>query len=498
MVDVGAAAHRDAPSGVHRRVRLLGSSGRAPALVLAAVAAVQLAMLSTHPQLSNGDYYLRNAAALLDAELPHSRYSPGFAVLLVPMTAVGRHDLAAMYLLTSALTAALAVLGLWWTHRWAGTAVGPGGALGVLAVLGLGQASALCLGHGEVESLCLTLVAAVLLALHAGAHVRAAVLTTLLLLVRLPLGPFVVVLWLWHARAAPRAAALAAGGTVLAVLAQLATAPKVEQNYLQIGQASYDGSAGDPAWQRLLEGVLHRLEGYGTVGLPRLALPGRLVLSPARPVLAAVVLAVLAAGVAVVVRRRHTDRLTCAAVVAVLAELGVLMLWPVRPGESVRLVLPLAGVVLVAGAAALRELSARRPASGVWVVRGVALVVVLGLASSASVVRASRQVPADQRDFVRAHEMARDALPDGAVVSRKPGYSELATGAPGVEYPTGAKPEDLAAYAERTGACTFVVDALDSGLSSGLAQWVLAHSAGTLGSQGSTTLVRYDVPRCAA
>jgi hypothetical protein len=499
-------------------VRARATPGRAPHwLSTAAIGFATLAVLvqvRTWSSLGNGDYYLRNAIDIATGHLPHSRYSPGFPVVLAPLAAVWRGDPAALTVASGVLTTMFAAIGLVLLHRWLLLHVAPWPAAVALALFALGQASATFLTPGEVEPLALCLVTGVLLACGRERWKAALVLTAAAVLVRVALGPFLAVLWLLQLRARPRTS-LAAGVVLAAGLAaHLAVGPRVDQSYAQIGGTIY-GVGTEPSQtvlHRVLAEVGDRFIDYVHIGVPRLVWPFALLQSQVGWLVAGVTIAgvlfglwrlvlgprVTAAEDAAPARSWNPRQLSATwAAVAFIVYVALLLLWPVRDGEATRMVVPVVGVPLLALAVAVQWLQHRVGLSNRLLAALLTPVLLLGVASVGSLVAQRWSQSPDERDFAAAHRAARHKLPPGGVISVKPAYSQMVLGIPGFEYPKGIRPEGLATVADRTQACAFVVDGLHGEpANDGLAMWVYDHAAHVVSRRGGTAIIAYDVPRC--
>lgn len=486
-----------------RRPVLLDSPWTRLAYAAIAVSVLMLS-LQVHPwsTLGNTDYYLRNAVDLSKGDLPHSRYSPGYPIVLVPLVALVDGRLTAMTIAASLFSVACAAVALVLLHRWLRLYVDQPAAALALTAFAVGQAATSYLGRGEVESLALLLVTALLL-VGARGHRRTAVVLTLAAgLVRVALVPFLGLYWLLQLRTRPGTASAGLVAVAGSVFAHIAVGPTRDQSYADIAGAVYSGGhEGRPdVVQGVLLGAIDRVADYSRFGLPRLVWPHALLaVTPGLLAAAATTVAVLL-GLLIVARRnwRHSSDLSRVPLMSTVAfggYLAALLFWPIQPGETVRMVIPLAGLPLL-GLAVLSQRVARTDSAaraGVAVV--TVLVVVVGMASSVSVVAQRRNQPADERQFIEAHERVRERLPPGAVMSRKPAYTELALGRTTYEYPAGVRASDMAELVNRTGVCIFVIDAVNSGVAPELTRWLRSRSARSL-VFGATEFVIYDSPRC--
>lgn len=484
-------------------------------LAAAATAFATLAVLvqvRTWSPLGNGDYYLRNAADIAVGEMPESRYSPGFSLVLAPLAALWRDDFATLTVASGLLTGVLSAIGLALLYKWLRLHLAPWMAALVFSCFALGQASAAFLNRGEVEPLALCLVTGVLLACCRERWWLAVVLTAATVLVRVPLGPFLAVLWVLQLRARPRTTVVAGAVLGAGLVAHLAVGPRTDQSYAEIGGAIY-GVGSTPAQSlvgRVLMEVGDRLGDYVLVGVPRLIWPFAVLTSPVGWLIAGVTTAAVLTGVVLLVRRprmpateptahgveRPAQVTAARAAIAFMAFVGLLLLWPVRDGETTRMVVPVVAVPLLAMAVSARWTQTRFGLPTPVVAVLLAPLLILGVASVVSLVAQRWDQPREQRDFAAAHREARDLLPEGSLVSAKPAYSELVLGVPGIGYPTGARPEGMAAFADRADACAFVIDAVNGPFDEDLADWVRSHSRDVVAEVGETAILAYDVPRC--
>jgi len=475
-------------------------------LAYAAMAvSVLMLLLQVHPwsNLGNADYYLRNAVDLSKGDLPHSRYSPGYPIVLVPLVALADGRLTAMTIAASLFSVASAAVALVLLHRWLRLYVDQPAAALTVTAFAVGQAASSYLGRGEVESLAL-LLATALLVVSARGRMRAAVVLTLAAgLVRVALVPFLGLYWLLQLRTRPKTAAAGLVAALGSVLAHLAVGPTQDQSYTGIAGAVYQGghnSRTDNIVQGVLQGAVERALDYGRFGLPRLVWPHALLTQmPGLLVAAATTTAVLA-GLLIVARRgwRHSNDLSRVPIVSGIAFAGylaALQFWPIQPGETVRMVVPLAALPLLGLAVLSQRLARSGSAAKAGVGSATVLVVAVGSASSLSVVAQQRSQQTDERQFIEAHEQVRERLPEGAVMSRKPAYTELALGRTAYEYPAGVQASDMPSLVNRTGVCIFVIDRMDSGVPLDVARWLRARSTRSL-SVGPTEFVIYDFPRC--
>ncbi len=473
---------------------------------------VVLLQVRSWSRLGNGDYYLRNAIDIVSWELPESRYSPGFPVVLAPLAALWRGHPAALTIAAGVLTALFAALGLILLHRWLLLHLTPWAAALGLAVFALGQASAEFLQPGEVEPLALCLISGVLLACARQRWRTALALTAAAVLVRVALGPFLALLWLFQLRARPRISLTAGAILAAGLAAHLAVGPRVDQSYAQIGGAIYGvgTTPSDSVRDRLLAEVGNRLTDYLHFGVPRLVWPFALLQSPVGWIVAVVTVAgvllglwrlslsrrMSAVGVAASGHTRSPVELTAAsASVAFLGYLALLLLWPVRDGDTTRMLIPVVGVPLLALATALESVRVRLALSNRAFAALLAPVLLLGVVSVGSLAAQRWSQEAKHRDFAAAHLAARHKLPPGGVISAKPAYSEIMLGVPGYEYPLGIRPAELATLAERTQACAFVIDGLRREPSD-LEPWIYDHAAQVVARSGGTAIIAYDAARC--
>lgn len=474
-------------------------------LAYAAMAvSVLMLLLQVHPwsTLGNTDYYLRNAVDLSRGDLPHSRYSPGYPIVLVPLVALVDGRLTAMTIAASLFSVACAAVALVLLHRWLRLYVDQPAAALTLTAFAVSQAATSYLGRGEVESLALLLVTALLVVSARGRMQAAVILTLATGLVRVALVPFLSLYWLLQLRARPKTAAAGLVAAVGSVLAHAAVGPTRDQSYAGIAGAVYGGGhdSRTDVVQGIFQGAVERALDYGRFGLPRLVWPHALLaLTPGLLVAAATTTAVLV-GLLILARqgwRQYSDlsRVPIISTIAFGGYLAALLFWPIQPSETVRMVIPLAGLPVLGLAVLSQRLARKSSAARATIALATVLIVGVGLASSVSVVAQQRSPQADERQFIEAHEQVRERLPGGAVMSRKPAYTELALGRTTYEYPAGVRASDMADLVNRTGVCIFVVDRVDSGVPLDVVRWLRSRSTRSL-RVGATKFVVYDSPRC--
>ena len=493
---------------VERAVRRLTlPESRWTRLAYAAIAvSVLLLLLQVHPwsTLANTDYYLRNAVDLYNGDLPRSRYSPGYPIVLAPLVALVDGRFAAMTVAADLFSVASAAVALVLLHRWLRLYVDQSAAALTLTAFAVGQAATYYLGRGEVESLALLLVTALLVVTARGRLRTAVVLTLAAGLVRVALVPFLGLYWLLQLRTRPKPAAAGLLAVAGSVLAHTAVGPTQDQSYAGIAEAVYSSGSGSriDVIQEIFQDAVERALDYGRFGLPRLVWPHALLaMTPGLLVAAATTAAVLA-GLLVLARqelRRSSDvaHVAINSTVAFGGYLAALMFWPIQPSETVRMVIPLAGLPILGLAVLSQQIARLSGAARSGVAVATALVVAVGLAASVSVVAQQRSPQDDERQFIEAHEQARERLPGGAVMSRKPAFTELVLGRTTYEYPAGVRASDMAELVNRTGVCIFVVDRLDQGMPLDIARWIRSRSVRLPGS-AKTAFFVYDSPRCIA
>ena len=465
---------------------------------------VLMLLLQVHSwsTLGNTDYYLRNAVDLYNGDLPHSRYSPGYPVVLVPLVALADGRLAAMTIAATLFSVASAAVALVLLHRWLRLYVDRPAAALTLTAFAVGQAATYYLSRGEVESFALLLVTALLVVAAKGRMGVAVLLTLAAGLVRVALVPFLGLFWLLQLRTRPKPAAAGLLAVAASVLAHSAVGPNQDQSYAGIAGAVYSNGTGSrtDVIQEIFQGAVDRALDYGEFGLPRLVWPHALLATtPGSAVAAATTTAVLA-GLLILGRqglRRSSDvaRVAISSTVAFGGYLAGLLFWPIQPSETVRLLIPVAGLPILALAVLSQRIARMSGAARYAVAMATALVVAVGLASSVSVVVQQRSPQAEERQFIEAHERARERLPAGAVMSRKPAFTELVLGRTTYEYPAGVRARDMTELVDRTGVCIFVVDRMDEGMPRAVARWIRSRSVRLLGNANTEFFV-FDSPRC--
>jgi len=469
------------------------------AVVLVVFAVLQLAQVSSSLELGNGTYYLRDAIAFADGDVARSRYSPGLPVLLVPVLWLTGSDPAASTVVIEILMVAVAVAALVLTHRVVRRHASRWIALGVVTAFALGQAGLGFLRGINAEPVSLALVAGVVLLEGGGRRgLAAALLTGVAVAVRIALAPFFGILWLLRLRRRPQAASLALVLVMLAAGAHFATGPVADPSYVEIAESIYDGEGGGSGGpvvtiaRQVGEGIVT----FGRYGVPRLVWPFRILATPIGLVLAIGTLAAMAWGL-----RRRSGGLRFPVVAGATVYLGLLLLWPIRVTEAVRLVVPVAPVLLAGLAGTLDRVVSVDDEAGSSRLRQlvyglVAVMAVVGLAAGLSGFVQTRAPSAVESDFFQAHRMAAARTLEGPVVSRKPAVTELMLGVPAIGYPAGDPTvDDLERYAAAWSACVFVVDGLGQG-DENLFAWVDANAGDILAAVGATRIVVVDAPWC--
>lgn len=480
-------------------------SGR-PHLVLVVALLVLLGVLlvqvgTAYYLLGDSDYYLRDAFAFAGGEIPRSRYSPGFALFLAPIAAASGGSVELAWDASLIVNAFIGVAAFWLVYLFLRPHVGAWAAVAAAAVAVLGQGPVVYFAHVRPEALALLLVTGGLLALRRDRPVWAVVLLAAATLVRVALGPFALVLWAGWLRRDWRVAL--AGGllAVLAVAGHLATEPVVDPGYTQIGAAAYDDVDASAAGTALTRTVAGGMLTYGRYGVPRFVWPQTVLSSPIGPIVAAATLGLLALG-ALALWRGHGDgggtrdrAVLRAGMVAALAYGLVLLAWPMRDLAAVRLLLPVAALVLVCLAAGLRRILAHLAAGRARVAATATLLLLLALAvaSTGNLVWERHRGPTAGRDFAAAHLEVRDELPAGAVLSSNPAASELLIGQPVFELPLRA--DQLDPLVDELRACTVVLQRKDQAADE-LQAWIDRHEGGQLATSGSVRIVSIDREWC--
>lgn len=470
------------------------------AAVLVVLAAALLFQLGDTAFLrGDGDLYLRDAARFADGAIPRSRYSPGFGLFLSPILLVTGDDPVMAGNVSLVVIAAIAVAAFALVYRLLRAWLPPLVAAGAVAMLAVGQGVVTYFAEVRPEALMLLLLTAMFLALRNERGWFGLALGALAILVRVAVAPVVVVTFLVWAWRRPRLLATAAVLFGLAVGAHFATQPSADQDYLEIGGRTF--AADSDASTRLESAFGTGREGvvaYGRYALPRFVWPYRVLQSPAGIVVGPLTTVAMAGGLVLLVLRRapgarpSDDRLLRAIVLGSSAYLAALLIWPIRQLAAVRLAIPVAPVpVLGLGVAVLVVSGWLRPRSTgalpIAVIGGLATVAFLG---GATAVRDHARDSRADAAFVRAHLDARDRLPSGPVISEQAGATELLTGRTAFELPLR---QDIADFARRVGACTFVVT---PDLGDDVVRWIDDHRRAILSANGSTELVALDEPWC--
>lgn len=471
-------------------------------IVLAAFVAVHLARLSRVLINADGENYLRNAVVLAGGDLPRSRYSPGWGFVLSPVAALTGDSFWGLYLLSAALNIALAVFALVLVYRFLRHSAGERAALVLVAIFALGQTATVVLFGAEVEPVALLATSAILVALQQGRSWMAVAATAAAAQIRIALVPFLAVLWVLRLRRhrLPALAALASIGVGLVAFA--ATNGGEDTTYLNISRSAY---ATDRGVTGVIEGVWQvvprHVVGYARLGLPSALWPSGLLDSPVGVALGLATFLCIAVGAWKMLTgkggpRVPDDALLRAATLAGLATFAAYVFWPANDGAKIRLALPLAPLVLLSAWAGARALFGAR-----WttVARPLAVVALAAaLASTAGLVATQRTSSPEVADFMRANEEARELLPPGSVLSRRPALTQLLLRRPTRTYRLESAPVALLSRAQDVGACAVVVDGLRTGggRSASLRARLEHSGARVLGSSGRAAVFAIDRPGC--
>lgn len=463
--------------------------------VLIVFAILQLARVSSNLELGNGTYYLRDAITFAQGNVARSRYSPGLPILLVPVVWATGGDPGAATLVTEILMVGVSLVALILTYRVIRRCASVWMALGVMTAFTLGQSGLGFLRGINAEPIVLALVAAVLLLGPSGrSGWAAAALSGAAVFVRVAVAPFFGILWLVRLRRHPVVASSALLLVVAAGVAHFATGPVADPSYVEIAESIYDGELAGQAGMlgAIVPQIAQGLVTFGRYGVPRLVWPFRVLATPIGGVVAASTLVVMVWGLS----RRPRFRPEVLAGAAVY--LALLLLWPIRVAESVRLVVPVAPILLAGLAVAADRLGrtdgpsvGRRAVYGV--VGGMAI---LSLLAGFSGFLQNRTLSRAESDFLAAHREAAGRVLEGPVISRKPAVTELMLGVPAIGYPPGDPTQgELERYARGWSACVFVVDGLGGGDES-LFSWVRGRGGRVLAEVGETRIVGIQATWC--
>lgn len=473
---------------------------RTARLILAATIAVFVVAMAV--QLAgdaylrgDGSYYLRDAARFADGHLPQSRYSPGFAFLLAPILMLLGDNYTVAGSVTIALNMVFSVVAFGLLYRFLRTWLEPILAATSVAVFALSQGVVTYFAEVRPEALCLLLLTGMLLALKGGRPWLGVALGGLVMLVRIAVAPLVLVTLAVFLRRRPKLLAATAALFVVAAVAYLATQSPTDQSYLEVGGKSYQPHGG--ATGRV--GALLRPVGVGVVhyvqfGLPRLAVPFRVLNTGLGPIIGVGVTGAMAGGAIMLLRRRPVSR---ALLVSTVAGFGIylptLIGWPVRSLAAVRLitpapVVPMLGLATAAAWVGGRLFPGRRRAAVVTIMGLVAFMSAAGSVSAISDHINDGEV--GRKSFVAAHEAARGRFPPGRLISSRPGASELLTGVRAVGYPIR---RDVDEFARKVQVCAAV---LSPDSSEEAAAWVELYRGRTLASVAGTEVVAVIRPWC--
>lgn len=450
---------------------------------------LQLAVVTPELGFGNDSYYVRDAMAFADGEVAHSRYSPGLPVLLVPIVWASAGDPEMVTLIGRVLMTLVAVVALFLTFRFLLRHVSEWVAVALVVILAFGQAGSYLSGIAA-ETPILALVAAVLLLpSERSSGVVGAVLSGLGVAIRIAIAPFFAVLWLFRLKKRPLLAGFAIVLIAAAGLAHFATRPMADQSYFDMAGAIYgvdDGSAIENALGQVGEGFF----GYARYGIPRLVWPYRVLETLVGWPMAIGTLLAMAWGL--VARKSSLKRaLSLGAVAGTLAYLALVLAWPIRESGAVRMVVPVAPVLLAGLGISIDRLRAVK--LGNWITVGLVGLVALNLAAGASAYVQGLSPDPREESFRSAHRMAVGSVP-GPVISGKPAITELILGVPAYLYPIGdPTPADLELFAESLEACDFVVE---DDIPSPLFDWVYGRTVEVYATAGATSLVRIDETWC--
>lgn len=490
-----------------RLARYLSPDRRRLATGLVVLAAVILAVTLIsqfgYPASLRGDsdYYLRDAATFARGEIPHSRYSPGFALVLSPLFLIFRNDLAAAGNAALGLNLVLALGGLGLTYRFLREEMSAPLAAALTVVFAVCEGVSVYFAEVRPEPLVLVLLVGGLIAWRSERPGLAIVLGGLATFVRVAVLPFVLVAWVLLAWGRPRRLLAITGLLALGVFAHLATAPVVQDGYADIATSVYVGRAQASSAVGVLTVVANAITTYLRVGFARIVWPFALLQTGVGVLLAAGTLFVMsvgalrlfAAGGAGWWRRRAVIP---AALAGLLAYQAALIAWPIRDLAAIRMLLPVAPLGLLVFGTGLCALAAHlaHERTKLAVTLTMVVIIVTGMATTARVIdqRARPSSVVGLRDFIAVQSTAA-TLPPGPILSPKPATTELVTGR--VSYRTvrhGGLPRQ---QAEALGACIIVfagVDAEDQEARRGLEPLTVR----TVARRGLASLAAIDAPWC--
>lgn len=447
----------------------------------------------------SGDY-LWAAFRVAQGEFPRHRYSPGLAYLFAPLVGLTRTNFSLMYAAAGLFNLGIAIAALLFLHRFLVRHLPAWTALALVAVFALGQSVTNAMHAAEVEPLVLLLVSATLVLMGRDRPWPALGTTALCAVSRVAVLPFFGVLWMLRVRRDRRPAVVALLAVGAAGVGYMLAPKGPGGGYVDIASNALGIEQGGGAFVSQTAGIaFDAAVRYCRLGLPAMVWPAVLLNSVPGSVLGFLTTAIIAVGAWRVLRQHGGDRLPSHAVIAAAAYLGLLLLWPAYDEKVIRLVLPVAPVVLLALAtglgAVLEVVQARWRRPAVTVVLACALAG--AVLPTAALVATRRRSPPPLREFITANQRARDLLGPGAVLSSFPEYTEIITGRPGRRYLQGSGPDDMLREAARTGACAAVIDRV-RGDSTSLRQWVTQTDAPVIASAGASMVIRLEGPSCPA
>ena len=415
----------------------------------------------------DGNFYLSGAMRIANGDLPFSRYSPGFPLLLSPSAVVFDGSPRTLFFVVGFVNIAVSVAAIVMLRQFLRRYLSEAVTLALVAVFALGETATNVLVGTEVEPLALLLVVLTLVALQRERTWLAVTTTAVAGMCRIALVPFFGVLWVVRWRRSPRQSPVAVALLGLDAVTYLALSR--QGGYVGIAGRVYSGAhdGGSGAAAGLLEIVPDHLVRYSRLGWPSVLWPSKVLSTPPGYVLGAATFLCMVVGAAVLLRRRSEvadDGVLRPALLGTAAYVLLLWFWPANDGAVLRLSTPLAPLALLAAVVGARHLaglvSLRRPAEAIAAVAVLGVAFTVAVAASAGLVATKRHTDGRVADFVSATRRAADLAPPGPFLSLSPGIAQVASGRQVVAYDRDVTGEEARQLAERSGACTVVVSSV--------------------------------------
>lgn len=464
-----------------------------------AVAAMFVVFLGVHlsrlaldqSYLNNSGGYLTTAAEVATGHIPRSHYSPGFGFLLAPIAWATGSKYHLLYLSASFLNVVVAGCALALLHLWFRRITSAWSAVGLTAVVALGETATNSLFAVEVEPVVLLLVVATLLALDHDRPWTAVVTTTLGALTRVAVLPFFGVLWLFQLRRSTRPAACALVGCVGGGMAYIAVQSPLDETYIRIASTSLGSRTGGHGG---LPFVPSQAFLYLKTAIAAELLPTAVLKIPfVGPALGLLTVALIAFGAWRLIRAPALTAATCAGV----TYLALLLIWPATLPDAIRLVIPMAPVVVLAATRGLCEGARWLPTS--WrsraVVAAIGGAIVLGSVISLYLGATVRTTDPRFTAFLALNRRVTRELPPGPVLSRVH-VVEIVTGHPSFSFSTNVPVATFRARVSQVRACSVEFDPFHVQGASVLMSGVLSGGGVLLAQDEGTAIMALNEPWC--